>query len=142
MVVKKMNTHCAQNTQIAESRQRRNFFRLPCQIPTKFRLLNKNENGQLISTGWYNCTIRDLSGGGVSLATKQDMNENDFVFISLRLDDENMFVVGEIRKKNNRPSDSHDYVYGIMFDDLSSGSQDKIVRFLIRHQKRRTTLAS
>ena len=120
-----------------ERLQRRNFFRLSCYIPAKFTFLKKNESDQLISNEPHNGIICDLSGGGIKMTTKLEMEEKDCILISLPLDDNDLFLTGEIRVKYGNPNATHQFQYGIMFSDISVMDQNKIVRYLFEQQKHR-----
>ena len=123
-----------QKIQESESLQRRNFFRMACDVPTSFMLLKKNESGCPVSNEFHDGIICNLSGGGVKMITDLEMEEEDRLLISLPLDGDDLFLPGEIRAKYNNNNAIHPFQYGIMFSDISLTNQDRIARYLFREQ--------
>ena len=115
--------------------QRRSFFRLACQIPVQYRWLKKSELYRMDDGEWHAGTICNLSGGGVLMQSPIEMDEQDRVFITLRLAGEDLLLMGEIRIRRTGPYGEKQY--GIMFTGISMIDQDKIVRYLFQQQPRR-----
>ena len=138
-----------------EAPQRRNFFRLDCNIPIQFNCLD-SRNRQSCSEP-RDGVICNLSGGGVGLITEFEMEEKDRIFFYLNLDVDELFLSGEVQQEyrnadrdscedsdvdsneySNTYSDTvHLFQYGIMFIDISIVDQDRIVRYLFQQQKLR-----
>ena len=118
--------------------QKRDFFRLDCHIPTSFTLLAKDELGKLVIKDSYEGIISNISGGGVNLVTEIELAEKVNIFIRLRLDEEEMFLVGEIRVKYSNPDEVFPFQYGVMFSDISALEQEKIIKYLFKLQKNLT----
>ena len=119
---------------------KRAFFRLPCHIQIDFTLLRKNEYGRLVSAELHKGTICDLSGGGVKVLTEADMEIKDRIFLTLQLDDDELFLTGDIKTKSDIPEAYGKERYGIVFLDITEIEQDKIVRYLLKQQYTRAVI--
>ena len=123
-----------QKIQEKERTQRRFFFRVDCDIPLKFTLVQKADVAPLLSNNKFEGTVCNLSGGGLKLMTDLDMEINDRIVTSLRLGGENLFLMGEVRVKYGYSPAMHQYEYGLMFIGISQLEQDKIIKYLLRQQ--------
>ena len=120
-----------------QSLQKRDYFRLSCNIPVKFRSLGKYETGGGDPDELHNGILSDLSGGGVKMQTDMEMEEKDEVFLSFYLDNDAFHLLGEIRAKYYDPSAKQRFQYGIIFSVITELERDRIVRYLFNQQKRR-----
>ena len=121
-----------------EGVQKREFYRLPCHIPTKFTLIKTDLLGRFISTEIHKGVICDLSGGGVKIIAGPDLELRNRLFIPLHIDNMELFLTGEIRAKYSIPNAANKTQYGIVFSDISGTDQDRIVQYLFRQQMQRS----
>ena len=125
------NTLESNRSELLTVRQnRRRFFRMTCSIETEFVLLRKNEFGKLTSAEMQKGTICDISGGGARITSESEMEVKDRLFITLHLDNEDLFLTGEIRTKQKTPNKTKNKRYGVIFCNISEVEQDKIVRYM------------
>ena len=120
--------------------QKRDHFRLACNLPTEFKLLVKDETGEVTPSGPNDGCVTNLSGGGLKLQTGFDMPEESRILISLRIYDETLYLVGEIRVKYNNPLAIHPFQYGVVFRGISDADRDKIYRYLFKEQPNRALM--
>ena len=121
-----------------EKIQRREFFRLSCQIPTEFKPLKKNNFcRQKPSEPHHEGLICNLSAGGLKLMTNLKMEEKDSILIPFSLGGDDFRLTGEIRTKYGKSAVSKQFQYGVIFDDISEKDQDKISKHLLHQQYQR-----
>ena len=117
--------------------QKRNHFRLTCNIPINFRLLHDDDSGYLIPDEPQGGTICNISGGGLKLLSNAKTGENDYILIFLDLNGIAMQLMGEIRVAYQNPDSMFPYQYGVMFCGISDTDQCNIVRYLFQQQTTR-----
>ncbi len=113
--------------------ERRNYFRLSVDIPVKV-LYNPQE--EFRNTRLFYGSIRDLSGGGARFRTNVNFNDKEKVSLRFLLPNNSMnnpvqdfFVSAEILR-SEKVENKKVYEYGAKFINISSGVQDKIVKYL------------
>ena len=121
----------------AESLQKRDHFRLACNIPIDFTLSEKDESGRWITGGTYSGNICNISGGGLKMTSGVELEEQNTILISLPLDNHNLLVAGIVRTKFSSYDAPNQFHYGIMFDNISNADQDIIVRYIFHQQNLR-----
>ena len=92
--------------------QQRDYFRMPFYAPLSFYPSEMDESGNPIIRDIYEAIMRDISGGGLKMASKFSVNENNSVHLTFDIDDNNMRVLGEIRRKVINLTSNIPYVYG------------------------------
>ena len=117
----------------------RKYFRLDCELPVKFAHMYYTEPGLPASGKAHDGIALDLSGGGIRLSSNLKMQEKDRLIISLNLDGDDLFLIGEIRVTYDKSYYSDWFQYGVMFQGMTQTEQDKIVRYLLREQVRRAS---
>ena len=120
--------------------QKRDNFRLSCSFATDFKLLTKDENGQVIPSDRYEGCISNLSGGGIKMQAALKMEENDRVLIALHLEKDTLYLMGEIRVRYETPNASYPYQYGIMFKGITDSDRDRIFKYLFHEQPNRALM--
>ncbi|GEM_PF-539651 len=114
--------------------QRRNYVRVEIIEEVLFSVLPKRENNKSIeenlkaSIEWIRGSALDLSGGGIRLQSRQDMNQGDYMLLNIPFVRNGIMLKGKIVRKEKK--DDKTYVYGVGFQGLRDKETDKIVRFV------------
>ena len=110
--------------------QQRDFFRLPCTIPFRFSISAENRPEKETPCGFHDGVIRDLSGGGMKIITKQHLAVNDIIKFNLRLKNTSFGLTGEVKYKFKNPHTVKSFSYGVMFVELSETVRERIIFYL------------
>lgn len=133
-----------------EKCQRREYYRLNCNIPLSFILMDSKESqldsmeeivkaignrSKVIGEG----TITNISGGGIRFITEEPLaGENEYLFIRFSLDNiynqREVAIVGRVIGRD-KVLDGRHYAYRteILFKD--SHCQEKIIRFIFEQER-------
>lgn len=109
--------------------QRRKFVRVPVLINAKFTIVERDliiNKDNITNFKFFEGTIVDLSGGGVRLKTKQDIEYGSYLFIVLFLNGNVMPIKGRTMRVD--VDELKNKTYGIKFIDLNLKEQDKIIK--------------
>lgn len=146
-----------------EKIQRRQFYRLQCQIEAKIQLLTKKESERVLELSgtdrksldrlnayfeelaekilmWEDVLIIDLSGGGIKYLGEKERKLDDYVLVLVSLE------VGGIKKEhkilmrvvssNKKRSSQESYEIGGSFVGLRDRERDNIVRFIFEEERK------
>ena len=118
--------------------QRRQFFRFECTLPVKYRIIEtleceKNEGIPFLST-----YLRDLSGGGISLAVEDKIEKGSLIECLLSLDPQKVinFYGRIVRVSRQPPEEKYKYTVGIIFYKIENRDREEIIRFIFREQRK------
>jgi len=112
--------------------QRRSYFRLQVNKDIKYHVI-KDDDEQ--GYNFKKTTAIDLSGGGLLMILKDDLNLRDELLFKLNIDELNKLVKGKIvRIKHNK--DGYSKTAGVEFIDLNRQDRDKIISFLFNYQRK------
>ncbi len=128
--------------------QRREFYRYKCALPASLRVVSDRE----YETGmpddpevtedeleWQTAKLMDISGGGVKLIQKVNLDKNEIVKIKFELN-----VVGEIMRLNLFArilsstllnNQSSIYEQRLEFMKISQDERDRIVRYIFENER-------
>ncbi|TZE83334.1 flagellar brake protein [Calorimonas adulescens] len=106
--------------------QRRENFRLEVSIKANFKIKDDET--------MYEGIIKDISGGGVKLATNKRLNINDEVLIEFTLPGSVNFSLNGVVTRNVKNGANFDV--GISFKDIDTNSREKIVSFIFAEQRK------
>ena len=120
-----------------ESLQQRDHYRLECHIPITFRLHSQQPSGTIDDCGPFQGSTINLSGGGLKITSKIDMEENTLLTVRITLDGHEMRIMGEVRAKYNDRSAPNRFQYGVMFSDVKEVDQKRIIHYIYMQQKQR-----
>lgn len=114
--------------------QRRKFVRVPLLSQIKCSRLdksmdNKSLNQHEASNGISaNGIVLDLSGGGMKIKLKEELNLNDKVLINLNIEDEELALNGEVVRVELM--EDKDYLYGVNFIEIDNRTTEKLIRYI------------
>ena len=114
--------------------QRRNSFRLVCNIPATLKTVTRSDTGRIIQGPPYETTICNISGGGARLLATYPMEQDDKILLTFKLLDEILILTGEVRIVYYNPEAELPYQFGVMFTGLSDKDQDKIFKYIYQEQ--------
>lgn len=116
-----------------EKIQRRKYFRIPLLSSIKYKNL-KNEpktNPKTIEDSEYtNAVLVDLSGGGMKIKVAEQVKQNDFLLVSLTINNENLLVVGQTMRIVK--DDEGRFVCGLSFEFLENSTREVIIKFIFQ----------
>ncbi len=109
--------------------QRRNYYRLPVAIPVTLR---KQSNEEGIK---YECVSKDLSGGGVKLICKYEIDMSEKVVVDIQIEENQLITLeGEIVRVIN-DSKNNNYELGVEFKSTNESGIDRIFAFIFEKQR-------
>jgi len=109
--------------------QRRNFYRLPVVAPAILKL-KKDDN--IIE---YNCTMKDLSGGGVKVACKHEIDKLQNIIIDLYLDEKQALAMNGQVVRVIKDVENNTYELGIKFKQTNQTDVDIIFAYIFEKQR-------
>lgn len=120
--------------------QKRNFFRLDVSFNFTFaRLTEPEESGGDISV--YRGTVRNLSGSGLAFESDALLATEEYIVCWFTLARSFITVKGKVLgagkyQGSDNPDNPQDiYTYRIVFVDIESSIQDKIIQYILDKQR-------
>jgi c-di-GMP-binding flagellar brake protein YcgR len=136
--------------------QRREFFRLACNLPIEYRIIGDAER-KLIEEGtpyqeesmnpeWKKGVILDLSGGGIRFVSNEKGQKDAFLQVRFEMpvgDEDEIFCLYAtlLRSEQNRNNTSL-YDQRIMFWRLDYTLREKVVRSIFEIQRKKRSKAT
>lgn len=119
--------------------QRRNYFRVEVTNDTHYKNITHIENEEEIEEMPFSKAIMiDLSGGGMRLKLKGQVQKNDILLIEVEVKNLNMCLKGEVvRVEVDKDLDK---ICGIKFLDITDLQVDKIIEELFEIMRRQKEL--
>lgn len=117
--------------------QRRRFFRLDLSMEVEYKKIENNSSDKKIkeiideNKDFSVCTMVDLSGGGIRIRTKDDMEENQLYIIKIPLKDEIIHVACYCVRVV-RDSITKSNICGFSFYDIEDSKRDRIISYLFQ----------
>ena len=113
--------------------QRRRFVRVPL-IKTAKYINIKNESKVNISTiddrKYLKAVLVDLSGGGMRVKVSEKINPNDFLLVSLNVNEEDVLIVGQTKRIVK--DDDGRFICGISFESLDNGTREQLIKYIFQ----------
>jgi c-di-GMP-binding flagellar brake protein YcgR len=114
--------------------QRRDFVRVPCDIPIKVFILEGGDDGQSLP-GSLEGTIEDISAGGVQLAVSERLPSLTKIELTFELPIVNE-TMNEIFADVIRVPDESDppYSHGVKFTSITENKRNDIIQYVYERQ--------
>ncbi|EJO5346007.1 PilZ domain-containing protein [Clostridium botulinum] len=122
--------------------QRRNFVRINLILKTYGALINNRKDLKEIYYGnscntefdFFDANIIDISGGGVKLSTKKEIDFGEEIIVNIPFDKkDNTVVKGKIIRKQK---EKENYIYGVKFLDIDALTREKIIKFIFSKMRK------
>lgn len=82
---------------------------------------------------FFDADIVDISGGGLKLSTKKDIDFGEEIIVNIPFEKENMAIKGKIIRKQN---EKEKYIYGVKFLDIDVLTREKIIKFIFSKMRK------
>jgi len=109
--------------------QRRNYYRLPIVAPV---VLKTYKNDEIFET---QCTMRDLSGGGVRVVCKSEIEKLEEITIDLFIDESQVITMEGQVVRVIKDIENNSYELGIKFKQANEINTEKIFAFIFEKQR-------
>jgi c-di-GMP-binding flagellar brake protein YcgR len=128
-----------------EKMQRREYFRLPVAMDAKLSILTGDRvysNIKDVPAEFFNkmksCIIVDISGGGLKVAIKEQMQKGHYVIILMKIPDE-IFLLCKIVwvEKDNL---NRNYKVALRFEGISERERDRIIKFIFEKMRNQSKI--
>lgn len=130
--------------------QRREYFRLNCNIQVNFQVLSEEERALFImaqqlkpvyGSDTFSGTAIDISGGGLRVICKDNFNRGDYVVVSMYLDGGNgglhLRLPANIINCTRTDNDLSKYDLRLQFIFEDKEQQERIIKYIFEEQRRR-----
>lgn len=120
-----------------EKVQRRQFFRIKCLLPVKYRYSEQPGNVSK-AEDFKNALVKDISGGGLCIATEENVEINKTLELTLSLDNKNQMIFeGKVvRVSKEYRTQKYKYEIGISYAKISDKDREEIIRFIFSEQRK------
>ncbi|MDD6072065.1 MAG: flagellar brake domain-containing protein [Clostridiales bacterium] len=141
---------------ILEKVQRREYFRLECNMPMEYRLISENER-KLIESGtlydeeemnpqWKKGIILDISGGGIRFVSGFHEKKDELMQIQFEMpvgEEEEIFCLyATLLRSEKNQNNSSIYDQRVMFWKLDNALREKLIRSIFNVQRRKRSKLS
>ncbi|MBU3159022.1 flagellar brake domain-containing protein [Clostridium frigoris] len=113
--------------------QRRKYVRVPLIKAAKY-INFKNEpkvNHSTIDNSKYLKTVVvDLSGGGMKVKVSEEVSPNDFLLVSLTVNEEEILIVGKTKRITKE--DDGRFICGLSFESLDNATREQLIRYIFQ----------
>lgn len=124
--------------------QRREFYRLDCSLPMKYRLAEKNETiakEQLRDLQWQDGVVLDISGGGLRFAIPRNIEKYSYVqcklVLEVRGNYKEFYIYGQVISCKNRQNNVRLHECRIKFYKLPEAERDQIISYIFAEQRKK-----
>jgi len=113
--------------------QRRKYFRIPLISGIKYKNLKNNPqiNPKSVAKSEYaKALLVDLSGGGMKIKVSEQVNLNDFLLVSLTIDNQTVLIVTQAMRIVK--DDEGRFTCGLSFEFLENTTREVIIKFIFQ----------
>lgn len=115
--------------------QRREDFRMECNIPVKYSLDNTLPED---FEGLYDGFIVDISGGGIRLLSNEKLDKYTEVLFVFKLNEDEMILKGQIVHVGDNDSlNGMKYTYGVRFTNVTEDEKEIIIKNIFTIMRKR-----
>lgn len=119
---------------LIEKIERRSFFRMDCNLPVYYYVVDAKEHEERTL---IECYTRDISGGGVCLVTDTPYEAGTNIRAYLKLDREISFLGTVVRSIQVREKGKIMYEVGIEYKQIENRDREKIISYVFETQRER-----
>jgi len=133
--------------------QRREHYRLGCNIDLKYRLLTEKEVDLMLklktlpdyensqqNLGHIKGITLDISGGGMRFVSVYESIPNEYMLAEFSIPIAGKYVTYNILSKivsvREVPNKKHTYEYRVKFEDISSKERELLIKFIFEEERR------
>lgn len=113
--------------------QRRKYFRVPLISSIKYKNLKndpKTNPSTVEDSEYAKALLIDLSGGGMKVKVAESVNTNDFLLVSLTINNQNILIVGQAMRIVK--DDEGRFICGLSFEFLENTTREVIIKFIFQ----------
>lgn len=119
-----------------EKIQRRQFFRFECILPIKYRVISSSNSQDSIEARFIEVITKDISGGGIRIRVKEELNLKELVECELILGGKKIEFSGEIvRKIQCKFEGKYKYELGVMMKEIADQDREAIIQYIFNAQR-------
>ncbi|NJD02276.1 MAG: flagellar brake protein [Ruminiclostridium sp.] len=118
--------------------QRRQYFRLGCSIPVKFRAMESMNDTADINTQFKTTIANNLSGGGICLLLEEKLDVGKLLECEIATDGKKgIRFFGKVKRyEKNVLHGKFKYEIGIAFININNNDREKVVKFIFEEQRK------
>lgn len=113
--------------------QRRKYVRVPL-IQTAKYINFKNDPKTNLSKidvkKYLKAVLVDLSGGGMRVKISEEIKSNDFLLVSLTVNEEDVLIVGQTKRIVK--DDDGRFICGLSFESLDNAVREQLIRYIFQ----------
>ena len=114
--------------------QRRQFYRLECNLPVKVRELVTDDDSDI---EYVQTITKNISGGGLAVFLKEKPKNDVDLECILKLEDKYLyFIVSVVRIETSDSSQIYDYEIGLRYTKIYDADREKVIRYVFIEQRR------
>ena len=124
--------------------QRREFYRMDCTLPLKYRIADKEEKIPkefFRDLEWKNGVILDLSGGGMRFVVEEPIKKDDFLHfkmvLSVKEEYRELYIYGDVVHSKTKENNIRLHECRTQFNRISEVDQDYIVSYIFEKERKK-----
>lgn len=113
--------------------QRRKYVRVPLIQTAKyinFKNDPKTNLSKIDAKKYLKAVLVDLSGGGMRVKVSEEIKSNDFLLVSLTVNEEDVLIVGQTKRIVK--DDDGRFICGLSFESLDNGTREQLIRYIFQ----------
>ena len=124
--------------------QRREFYRMECTLPLKYRIADKREKipkERFRDLEWKNGVVLDLSGGGMRFVVEEPIKNDDFLqfkmVLSVKEEYRELYIYGDVVHSKTKENNIRLHECRTQFNRISEADQDYIVSYVFETERKK-----